>query len=189
MIRPTIEERTAFWKFSYARSSFVDANLFAEMILKGGFEPGSRIRKALSIATAVAYGRPFKQRNRVRLSDDIIPAAYQSTHEDLIVWRDKVIAHRDLDGPVAPWGFVSQLLVSIDSQGFSPLTLSPVISDGKARETMALTQELIQAMDRELDSFVSAHGQAFRREPGLYTVNLEDNHLDWLVPASTPPET
>ncbi len=184
MSTPSIEERTEFWKHAYARSSFVDAKLFAEMILSGGFNLNDRIRKSLSVSVLVTYGRPFKQRNRVRISEKIVPASCMATHKDLIVWRDKVIAHRDLDGPVAEWGFVSQLLVSIDSSGFSPLTLSPILSDEKAKETVSLTEHLIREMDTELDAFVRKHGQEFRRESGLYTLNLDADGPDWLLPAA-----
>ena len=184
MNTPSIEDRTAFWKHAYARASFVDAKLFAELILRGGFDLNDRLRKSLSIAVLVTYGRPFKQKNRVKISESVVPASHMATHEDLIVWRDKVIAHRDLDGPVAEWGFVSQLLISIDSGGFSPLTLSPILSDEKAKETISLTEHLIEAMDKELNAFVITHGQEFQRESGLYMLSLDAADPDWLLSAA-----
>lgn len=182
MSTPPIELRTSFWKHAYARASFIDAKSSAEMILHGAFEGHGGMLKALSIATLVTYGRPFKQKSKVKLSEDFVAASHKSTHTDLIVWRDKVIAHRDLDGPVADWGFVSQLLIEIDDQGFSPQTLSPVLSIEKARDTVALADDLIRAMDAEMNQFVQTYGPQFSRTSGLYTMNLEDDASDWLLP-------
>jgi hypothetical protein len=55
----------------------------------------------LSVAIVTLSARPFKQRKAVRLTEDIVPAESRGTHDDVIEIRDKSIAHRDLDAPVA----------------------------------------------------------------------------------------
>ncbi|MDD4869750.1 MAG: hypothetical protein PHR77_04255, partial [Kiritimatiellae bacterium] len=114
MNTPTQTDRFEFWKFAYARAAFVDAKIFAEELLASGSALHSATRKAFSIAIATAYARPFKQRSVVRLSEDIVPAEHRETHDGVIEIRDKVVAHRDVDGPIAEdFGLLNQLRITI----------------------------------------------------------------------------
>ena len=178
---PSQSERITFWKFAYARASFVLVQLFCKQLLG---RPQDVIRHALSIASMVTYARPFKQRPAVKLSADIVPAEFKEAHNDVIEYRDKVIAHRDLDGPVVPWGIVSELIVDSDGRGFNLHTVSPMLTDDKARVLIDLTQALIEKAEHEVDRFVR---QYFRGVPpiGAYTVSLEENPSSWLVWASS----
>jgi hypothetical protein len=93
---PSKEHRIAFWRDSYARSSFVHAAEFVRAMFHDKIGLYSVERDAFTIAITAAYGRPFKQRKSVRLSEDLIPAEHKETHKSVIEMRDKVIAHRDL---------------------------------------------------------------------------------------------
>jgi hypothetical protein len=125
MTSPSRIERITFWKHAYARSSFIQAGLFAQLLVQNDPPDGSVPRQALTYAIVTAYCRPFKQRNEVRLSRDVVPFDFLKLHDETVEMRDKIIAHRDLDGPIADWGFVSQLEVAADATGITINTLSP----------------------------------------------------------------
>ena len=176
---PTKEERIEFWKHAYARASFVDARIFAEQVLAAGLPLQHPVRKALSIAVLTTYCRPFKQRPVVRLADTVVPAAFADLHESLIEMRDKVVAHRDLDGPVADWGFVSQLEIAVDEGGLEIRTRSPVVLDAKARELLPLLDVLIGQMDAKVDQFVQQHLAALIRDPGVHVLQIDGDPNAW----------
>src|SRR5437667_9256738 len=104
---PTKTERVSFWKHSYARSSFIQAREFATLLLRANPLLLSPLRAAATFGVVTAYARPFKQRREVRLSRDVVPRQYRELHDETIEMRDKIIAHRDINGPIAEWGFVS----------------------------------------------------------------------------------
>jgi hypothetical protein len=136
---PTQTERISFWQHSYARSSFVEARIQCELLLKTNPPPNSGLRRALTIAIVTLYSRPFKQRKAVRLSEGVVPSEFRPTHDDIIEIRDKSIAHRDLDGPVADWGFISQVRVLIESGGLTVHTISPILEKTRRRKTFYLS--------------------------------------------------
>ena len=72
---PSKEDRIAFWRDSYARSSFVHAAEFVRAMFRDKIGLYSVERDAFTIAITAAYGRPFKQRKSVRLSEDSFPSS------------------------------------------------------------------------------------------------------------------
>jgi hypothetical protein len=157
MHTPTKAERISFWQHSYARASFVQTRLFIDLLLKLDPPMNDTLRRALTVAILGVYSRPFKQRKIVRLPDDIVPAPFRDTHDIMIEIRDKVVAHRDLDGPIAEWGFISQLQVNIRSKQMTIDTISSIISNDKAREILPLLDCLIAKMGEAATSFVQRY--------------------------------
>lgn len=178
MVMPTREERIEFWKHAYARASFIDARIFCEQILETRLPLNNPIRKALSIAALTTYGRPFKQRNAVRLPENIIPAEHQAAHLGLIEMRDKVIAHRDLDGPEADWGFVNQLEILVGGE-LVIRTQSPVMLDGKAQEMFPLLDWLITAMNENVNAFVRTYLGSVATQEGVHVLRMDDHPTEW----------
>jgi hypothetical protein len=176
---PTHEERIEFWKHSYARASFVDARIFIEHILETRLPLNHPARKALSIAVLTTYCRPFKQRAIVRLSEDIVPTEHREAHNSAIEMRDKVVAHRDIDGPVADWGFVSQLEIAIGGYELVISTSSPVMPDDKAREMLPLVDWLIDAMDTTVNAFAQAHLRSLATQTGLHVLRMDNHPTEW----------
>lgn len=182
---PPQAERIAFWRDSYARSSFVHATEFVRAMLRNKLGLYSIERDAFTIAIIGAYGRPFKQRKSIRLSEDLIPAEHRETHDSLIEMRDKVVAHRDLDGPVADWGFISDLHISVKSRQLELNTISPKITDDFAHKILPLTSYLIGVLDKRINAFVGPNlGRIFRND-GTYVVSLEENPQEWLIKKKT----
>jgi hypothetical protein len=144
------------------------------------------LRSPLTIAIVAAYGRPFKQRPAaIRLTDEWIPSARKPTHDKLILLRDKVIAHRDLEGPNSSGGFVSRLQVVMQADHLTIPTISPIITNSEAQNVIALIDELVPAMDQAGHAFVTAH---FPRplDDGLYVVSLDENPSEWLIRRRDP---
>jgi len=178
---PSRAERVSFWQHSYARSSFVQTRLFVDLLLQVDPPTQSTLRDALTVAILGLYCRPFKQRKLVRLSDAIVPVQFRQTHDSMIEIRDQVIAHRDLDGPIADWGFVSQLEINIRSKQVTIDTISSIITNEKARELIPLLGFLIAAMDKSIDAFVHRYLSDVSPMDASYTVSLDDNPNEWLI--------
>lgn len=183
MNTPSKADRVSFWQHSYARSSFIQAHLFTELLLRISPPINDTLRRALTIAIVTAYSRPYKQRKPVRLSDDIVPTEFRGTHDSIIEIRDKSIAHRDLDGPVADWGFISQLRVTLKAGQLTIDTISSIFSDEKARELLPLLDFLIPEMDRLSLAFVNDHLTPLQASDGSYVVSLDETPDQWLLRA------
>lgn len=137
-------------------------------------------RDVFSIAITAAYARPFKQKRAVQLSADIVPEKFKETHGAVILMRDKVIAHRDLDGPQAEWGFVSDLLITVTSGHLELNTISPKITDDLGNKLLSLTSFLIDVLDLKINAFVGKHFGRIVHNQGIYVVGLDENPSDWL---------
>jgi hypothetical protein len=181
---PSRAERVAFWKDAYARSSFIQADQFALLLLQMDPPLRSVMRWALTSAIVTAYSRPFKQRKEVRLPEnDVVPAEFRKLHDEAIEQRDKVIAHRDLDGPVAAWGFVSQVVVRADAGGINIETLSPIMENDRALAMRLLCTHLVKLMDEHLKPFLRHLTPP--PSPGNYVVGLEEDPTEWLRKVET----
>lgn len=136
------------------------------------------LRSALTFAIVTAYSRPFKQRSEVRLANDVVPAQYQTLHAETIEMRDKIIAHRDLTGPIADWGFVSQVQIVVEPTAIQVNTLSPIMENERAELMHPLFAALIRLMDDELAPFFKHFTPL--PDPGLYALSLEESPVEWL---------
>lgn len=183
MNAPSKAERISFWQHSYARASFTEARIECEFLLRTNPPLNSTLRRALSIAIVTLYSRPFKQRKLVRLSEDIVPAEFRATHDGVIAIRDKSIAHRDLDAPVADWGFISQLRVNVQSGELTINTISPILANEKAHELIPLLDALIAQMGAVPLEFINKYLVHMQASDGSYIVSLDDSPSPWLLPA------
>ena len=180
---PNKAERISFWQHAYARASFTDARIQCEFLLGSNPPENSTLRRALSIAIVTLYSRPFKQRKLVRLSEDVVPVKFRETHDGVIEIRDKSIAHRDLDAPVADWGFISQLRVNLHSGELTINTISPILENEKARQLLPLLDVLIAHMGTLSLEFINKFLLSMHVSDGSYIVSLEDSRSPWLIPA------
>lgn len=111
---PTKDERVVFRKNAYAYSSFRAAKSFAEKLLLADQRDRDLI-EALSIALVVNYCRPFKGNESFKIAKEYVPQAFHSEHADMVLHRDKVIAHRDSTGPFVENG-LSGLSILIEGR-------------------------------------------------------------------------
>lgn len=92
-------ERAEFWKFQSASVAFGMVRDVCDYLLQQQLPKSHPIHDPLVTAIYTLYGRPFKQRPPLRISEDIVPEQHQGTHYGLITLRDKMFAHTDIDGP------------------------------------------------------------------------------------------
>lgn len=182
MSQPSKIDRIAFWKHTHALRSFKKSNGFLEVLLKENPAVGSPQRGALTIAIVIAYCCPFKQRGPVKLSEDVVPAEYRAVHNEAIDLRDKVLAHRDIDGPDTDWEFINQIRVIVEESEMFIDTSSPDIGNSVAANFLALTNHLVRAMEKETRPFLQNINP--RPPKGCYLVSLEDKPTEWLQAVS-----
>lgn len=94
--------------------------------------------------------------------------------------RDKVLAHRDLDGPEADWGFLSQICIRMKSQQITVETISPNISNEKAANIIPLIDILISFTEDAVHKFMSTYLRYLPNEDAHYEIYLKDKDLYWL---------
>jgi len=90
-----LTERLEYWKYQCASLTFHNAKTVAEYLIKNKNPP---LVIPLLTSLYVLYGRPFKQRKRIRISEELVPSEYMEEHSHLIGLRDKMFAHVDTDG-------------------------------------------------------------------------------------------
>ena len=91
-------DRINFFKFRIAAHPFQEALAILEELEKG-HEEDKLIKHPFWTAFVVSYTRPFKQRKKLRISEDMVPDEHRSEHQALMVFRDKLLVHMDLNGP------------------------------------------------------------------------------------------
>jgi hypothetical protein len=90
-----LQSRLEYWKYQCASLTFYNAKAVAESMICPEQPP---LVYPLLTSLYVLYGRPFKQRKRVRVSEELVPSEYAKEHGVLIGLRDKMFAHVDTDG-------------------------------------------------------------------------------------------
>jgi hypothetical protein len=179
MPSPSREERLEFWKHAYAWQSFIDAKNYSERLLALNLPLTDLVRKAFTIAILTTYCRPFKQRPLVRLSADLVPNEHKETHESAIELRDKVVAHRDMDGPNAEWGWINQLELEVLEGEVTVHTRSPFIRDQNLRDFLALLNELIPIMYTKMSVFSDQHFASLSDQQGIHVLLLDEECTNW----------
>ena len=181
VMMPSRTERLAFWRDEYALDSFtVLQRLLAFMFSQS--QQGPEMRTWLTVSATVLYARPFKQWPEVRLAEDDVPITYREVHNEVLKYRDKVIAHRDPDAHERDvWG--NELpIVSDGNNIFIPTTNLPM-ENGIAGSLLELVEILIPMLKARSSSFLSKYlpGSLAR---GAYVLSLEENPVDWLTPVT-----
>ena len=180
MTIPTRNERLELWKFAYARASFIDADMFLDELFTSRLPLEHPGRKAISVAVTTAYARPFKQRPPVRLSEDLVPPRHKDTHDSIIEIRDKSVAHRDVDGPIADFGLLNQVRFAVRDSTVFVDTISPILPDDKARQVQALVKELIPKMQYHVNKYIKKFFTGSGTSDGMYEMSLEPSPDRWL---------
>ena len=178
---PSRSERLAFWRDEYALDSFtVLQRLLAFMLSQS--QQGPQIRSWLTVSATVLYARPFKRWPEVRLAEEEVPIKYREVHNEVLKYRDKVIAHRDPDAHKRDvWG--NELPIISDGSNIRIPTTNPAMENGMAGSLLELVEILIPMLKARSFSFVSKYLPR-PLVPGAYVLSLEDNPAEWLKPAS-----
>jgi hypothetical protein len=122
-----LPKRLEYWKYQCAALSFHNAGEVAAFLIEHKHPP---LNYQLLTSLYVLYGRPFRQRKPVRLSEDLVPAQYSEIHNYLITLRDKLFAHVDTDGR-DKWStkYLSKIILGYRDGGFKA-GMAQLFSDG-----------------------------------------------------------
>jgi len=95
----SFDTRRELWLLTYASNSCKLVRELCAYAMSGCCEEGDSIYTGLINAIYVAYGRPFHWcRGIGRLVEEDLPPESISLHNEIIHLRDRLYAHKDLDG-------------------------------------------------------------------------------------------
>jgi hypothetical protein len=90
------EEAKVLWKMFYAGERFKHCRSAAQHITDHKLEKEHPLFQPLLVAVYTLYAKPFRTSRGVgKLSEDIIPQDRLELHEQTLIHRDKIYAHRD----------------------------------------------------------------------------------------------
>jgi hypothetical protein len=182
MTTPSQDHRIEIWRYTYARSSLIEAREAAKLLIKHPEFP-DEIKQAIVCQIVIAYARSFTK-SRVTdskritpLASDVVPAEFRQLHDEYIQMRDQTIGHKDAVAfPSAP---LNKVIVCRDDAGFELHTVSPfTMFDTGLQQTITLCDRLIE----HCMSKVQAYCQYFIGVgKGIYVLSVEENPTKWLV--------
>jgi len=95
----TYDLRRELWLLTYASNSCKLVHELCNFTCSGSCQEGDTIYAGIINAIYVSYGRPFHWcRNVGRLTEIDIPPECIPLHKEIIQLRDKLYAHKDLEG-------------------------------------------------------------------------------------------
>jgi hypothetical protein len=180
---PSRDARLEIWKVTFARSSFIQTKLACDALLALGSSAPEIIITALSTTALVFYARPFKQNREVKLDRAVVPAESVEFHDDIIAYRDKVVAHRDVKAPTTPWGSANDVVFCWTGSSMEIETTSPVLEPVAAQRLSTLAAILVEVMDSALTPLVQQHLPP-QIEDGRYALSLRGDTVEWLIKQS-----
>lgn len=93
-----------FLRLALAEQAFLEADAMAEHIFANKFDPNSHIYQACVAGLVTSYTRPFTEGEGLgrlpkdfdEFKDSADPATLARTHQELMLGRNKILAHFDL---------------------------------------------------------------------------------------------
>lgn len=144
----------------------------------------------LSISLIVLYGRPFKQRKPLRLSEKLIPAQLRGTHDFLIMLRDKVTAHTDIDGPAYGDTLVNNTHFVISGGKIDLQSPTLLIRPKELNNVATLLDSLCKKTDYHARKLWDKHTRTVNIPDGSYLLNITDvPEAPLLLPLTADNET
>jgi len=184
MKKLTQNQRLEYWKYQCAALSFLRAKEVVDYLISNENSP---LLYQLITSVYVLYGRPFKQRKRVRISEDIVPSKYIEEHGFLIGLRDKMFAHVDIDGlPEKDIGQLSKILIRIED-GHAQAGMASLLPIGfQYKRTRDLCQFLHDTCDRKAEKILIEAMDGDCPPPGTYEVDLSKDDTPLIRKATFP---
>jgi hypothetical protein len=195
-MRPTVEDLQAIWRFTYSRSSLLDAKNFIGQLSEvppafGEVTPESLRYRALVEAAVVSYGRPFttcylppKRQQVVPLQGVSPPEHLAEFHENALIMRDTMIGHKDATPARGYKASPNIVFVRIFPDTYS---LNGVMLGEMLPPLKKAFPQLCDHFVRHCESNLSQLTQPYRSEfmqnaPGEYELMIIEPPAAWLVP-------
>jgi hypothetical protein len=125
------------------------------------------------------YGRPFKQRNPLKLTDAVVPDSVRSTHDAAIKLRDKIFAHIDTNESAVrddTGDLLGKMVIIRTGESFLCSMSSIMPRTGGIDGLKSLALEVRMNCQNELQRVWKQFSGAVESFPeGLYEINIEDS--------------
>jgi hypothetical protein len=182
MSTPSQHDRIEIWRYTYARSSLIEAREAAKLLIAHP-EFSDEIKQAIVYQIAIAYARPFTKsqvtdsKRIVPLAGDLVPAEFRQLHDEYLQMRDQTIGHKDAVAfPSAP---LNKVIVSVDDTGFELHTVSPfTMLDTGLQKTISLCDRLVECCVSKLQDYCHHFAGVGK---GIYVLSIEKNPAEWLL--------
>jgi len=175
-----LDERKQIWQWLHALDCFQHVDRVCEFILEQNITNGHPLYHSLLTAVFVLYGRPFKKSHGVgRLPDGIVPKELLDIHNDLLIHRDKIFAHTDVNGVLEDEGLnLNQVDLTVDD-GFYQWRVRTVQPEReRVAEFRSLSQKLARKVDYHIQKFNKKWGRSAPYSNGTYRLNLSPDSED-----------
>ena len=182
MNAPSQHERIEIWRYTYARSSLVEAWEAAKLLFAHRELP-DEVQEAIACQIVVAYARPFtksqvtESKRIVPLANELVPVKFQALHKEHLEMRDRGIGHKDaIAFPSSP---MNRVIIRRDDTGFELHTVSHyTMLDGGLKQTVELCDYLVQHCISKLTPYCASFVGV---EKGIYVLSLEADPKEWLL--------
>jgi len=181
MKTPSQDDRIQIWRYSYGRSSLLEAREAAKLLLSNPHFPDD-LKQAIVCQIVIAYARPFtksqvtESKRLVSIDSDVVPIKFRALHQEHLEMRDRGIGHKDaIAFPASP---MNRVIVRRDETGFDLHTTSHyTMFESGLKQTIELCNILIEHCVKQLTPYCSC----FVNVPiGTYILSLESNPKEWL---------
>ena len=180
MIQAPFEDRAAFFRAQSAAIAFSMARDAVRYIVDHGLHRSHPLHDPLVTSFVVHYARPFKQKPPLRFAPDAVPVAARPFHEFLITCRDKIVAHTDLDGPVAQDDYLINELAGYTKSGSTTFGITIMVPD---YQKMLVHLDILETVVKsEAERIWSEYFKKCRIPDGISIVNLAPGTAPFLVP-------
>ena len=171
-----LELRRNLWAFGMSYKSFSLATKWFGLIIENKILPKNEFYDPICCAGTIAYTRPFKPNRKEKLwspPNSMIPSEYIVTHEGLMMFRDKIIAHSDTKGTKCRRGQVNQLEFSIKNGMANLLILRSPFKLSEAKKMYALCKIMGQKTEYHLKRKMDVFFKYRNEQDGHYVLSLD----------------
>ena len=185
---PPQNDRLEIWRYTYARSSLVDAIVGCEK-LRSDHALAPDMKKAVVSHIVISYARPFTKsqftasRREVPLQESCVPSEKKAIHDTLLEMRNRALGHKD--ATAFSDTALNRVLVRAHDGYIDLHTVFPGdIEQAVLSQTIELCRILIAHCEKAVDPFVRAHLLGANRPvDGSYLVSTEETPPIWLAKA------
>jgi len=182
MSTPSQDDRIEIWRYTYARSSLIEAREAAKLLSSHPEFP-DEIKQAIVYQIVIAYARPFTKsqvtdsKRIVPLASDVVPIEFRQLHDEYLQMRDRTIGHKDAVAfSSAP---LNKVIVRVDDTGFELHTISPfTMLDTGLQQTISLCNRLIEHCVSKVQAYCH-HFVGVGK--GTYVLSIDGNPTEWLL--------
>ncbi len=178
---PSQDDRIEIWRYTYARSSLVEAREAANLLATHPEFP-NEIKQAIVYQIVISYARPFTKsqvtdsKRITPLAGEVVPAEFRQLHDEYLQMRDRTIGHKDAVAfPAAP---LNKVIVLVDDTGFELQTVSAfTMLDTGLQQTISLCDRLIEHCVSKVQAYCH-HFDGIAK--GTYLLRTDGNPTEWL---------